>query len=119
MEPLRSLLFVPGNRERFLEKAGPVEVPIVAGIWPFLSLRNAEFVANEMPGVVVPAKTVERIRSAQASGEDAAIEEGVAIALEMIEAARPLVQGFHLSTPHRRVDVALRVLREGGVKDTA
>ena len=105
--------------ERFLDKAGPVEVPIVAGIWPFLSLRDAEFLANEMPGVVVPAETVERMLDAQASGEDAAIGEGVAIALEMIEAARPLVQGFHLSAPHRRVDVALRVLREGGLKGTA
>ena len=105
--------------EHFLEKAGPVEVPIVAGIWPFLSLRGAEFLANEMPGVVVPAESVERMRIAQASGEDAAIEEGVAIAIEMIEAAGPLVQGFHLSAPHRRVDVALRVLREGGVKATA
>ncbi len=105
--------------ERFLEKAGPVEIPIVAGIWPFLSLRSAEFLANETPGVVVPAETVERMRNAQASGEDAAIEEGVAIALEMIEAAGPLVQGFHLSAPHRRVDVALRVLRESGVKATA
>jgi len=105
--------------ERFLEKAGSVDIPIIAGIWPFLSLRNAEFLANEMPGVVVPEQTVERMRTAQASGEEAAIEEGVAIALEMIDAVRPIVQGFHLSAPHRRVDVALRVLREGGLKATA
>ena len=68
---------------------------------------------------VVPAGVVERMRSAQASGAEAALEEGVAIALEIIEKTGPLVQGIHLSAPHRRVDVALRVLREGGVRATA
>ncbi len=47
------------------------------------------------------------------------MEEGVAIALEMIEAVRPFVRGFHLTAPHRKVDVALRVLRESGLKVTA
>jgi methionine synthase / methylenetetrahydrofolate reductase(NADPH) len=112
-------VFDPGALERFLEEAGPVHVPVVAGIWPFLSLRNAEFLANEMPGVNVPDETVERMRRAQASGPDAAVEEGVSIALEIMEATRPLVQGFHLSAQHRRVEVALRVLRESGVRVTA
>jgi homocysteine S-methyltransferase len=105
--------------KRFLDDAGSVEIPILAGIWPLVSQRNAEFVANEMPGVVVPDAIVERMRAAQSSGPEAAIEEGVAIALEMIEAVTPLVKGFHLNAPHRRVDVALRVLREGGVRATA
>ena len=104
--------------ERFLEATTP-DIPVVAGIWPFLSLRNAEFLANEMPGVDVSAETVDRMRKAEASGPEAAVEEGVAIALEMIEGVRPLVQGFHLSAPHRRVDVPLRVLRESGVRTTA
>jgi homocysteine S-methyltransferase len=84
-----------------------------------MSLRNAEFLANEMPGVVVPPEMVERMRRAQESGPDAAVEEGVAIALEMIEATRGWVQGFHLSTPHRRIEVPLRVLRESGIRATA
>jgi len=105
--------------ERFLDDAGPGSIPIVAGIYPFLSLRNAEFLANEMPGIVVPAEVVERMRMAQEGGTEAALEEGVAIALEMIERTAPLVQGFHLSAPNRRVDVALRVLREGGIRATA
>ncbi len=112
-------VFDPDALERFLEASAPVGIPIVAGIWPFLSLRNAEFLANEMPGVGVPTETVERMRRAQESGRDAAVEEGVAIALEMIEATLPLVQGFHLTAPHRQVDVALRVLREGGIRATA
>jgi len=105
--------------ERFLERATPVGVPIVAGIWPLQSLRSAEFLANEMPGVNVPPDIVERMRQAQESGADAAIEEGVAISLEIIESIRPLVQGFHLTATHRRVEIPLRVLRESGVRATA
>ena len=112
-------IFEPEALERFIERVGSESIPVVAGIWPFLNLRNAEFLANEVPGVVVPDQIVERMRSAQESGADAALEEGVCIALEMIDAVRPLVQGFHLSAPSRRVDVALRVLREAGVSATA
>jgi methionine synthase I (cobalamin-dependent)/5,10-methylenetetrahydrofolate reductase len=112
-------VFDPDALERFLEAAAPVGIPVVAGIWPFMSLRNAEFLANEMPGVDVPPQIVERMRLAQESGAEAAVEEGVAIALEMIEATRPFVQGFHISAPHRKVEIPLRVLRESGVRSTA
>jgi homocysteine S-methyltransferase len=112
-------VFDPVTLERFLEEVAPHDLPVVAGIWPLLSLRNAEFLAHEAPGVDVPDAVVERMRTAQASGAEAALEEGVTIALEMIEAVRPLVAGFHLSAPGGRVDVALRVLREGGVRATA
>lgn len=112
-------VFDPKALERFLERVDPVGIPVIAGIWPFLSLRNAEFLANEMPGVDVPAKVVDRMRKAHESGPDAEVEEGVAIALEMIEAVRPFVSGYHLTAPHRQVDVALRVLRESGVRATA
>ena len=112
-------IFDPEALERFLDRVGNGSIPVIAGIWPFLSLRNAEFLAYEVPGVVVPDEIVERMRGAQESGPDAALEEGVLIALEMIEAVRPYVQGYHLSAPSRRVDVALRVLREAGVSATA
>jgi len=105
--------------ERFLEKVDEWRVPVVAGIWPFISLRNAEYLANEIPGVIVPKGVVDRMRAAHQKGEEAALDEGVTIALEAIEALRPLVQGFHISAPSGRVDVALRVLREGGVRATA
>ncbi|GMV06956.1 MAG: hypothetical protein AMXMBFR53_32310 [Gemmatimonadota bacterium] len=105
--------------ERFLEQVDRWRVPVVAGIWPLLNLRNAEFLANEVPGVTVPPHVVERMRAAEASGAEAALTEGVAIACEMIEAVRPLVQGFHIGAPAGRVDVALRTLREGGVRATA
>lgn len=111
-------VFDADSLESFLDHTRP-DIPIVAGIWPFLSLRNAEFLAHEMPGVHVPDAIVERMRAAQASGPDASVEEGVAIALEAIEASQGLVQGFHLTAPHRKVEVALRVLRESGIRATA
>jgi homocysteine S-methyltransferase len=101
--------------EPFLEMAARHRTPVIAGILPLPSLRSAEFFANEMPGISVPAKVVERMRRAEASGSTAALEEGVLIALEAIATARPLVQGFHLSAPRRNVEVALRVVRDAGV----
>ena len=104
--------------ERFLEAAGQ-SIPIVAGIWPLVDLRNTEFLANEMPGVRVPEGIVDRMREAQASGKEAALEEGTRIALETIEAVRPFVSGFHVHAPDRRVDVALNVVRQAGLRATA
>ena len=105
--------------EPFLELAARHRTPVIAGVWPFPSLRSAEFLANEVPGVAVPPALVERMRGAEASGPEAALEEGLAIALEVIGAVRPLVQGIHLNAPRRNVSVALRVLREAGVAASA
>jgi homocysteine S-methyltransferase len=105
--------------ERFLARVERWPVPVVAGVWPCLSLRHTEFLANEVPGVSVPRPVVERMRVAQESGTEAALEEGITIACEVIEAVRPLVRGFHISAPSGRVDVALRTLRESGVSATA
>ncbi len=101
--------------KRFLDEVDGARIPILAGIWPLLSLRNAEYLANEVPGVHVPDEIVARMERAQASGAEAALDEGVAIALAMIEKVRPHVQGFYLNTPGERVDVVLRVMREAGL----
>jgi homocysteine S-methyltransferase len=101
--------------EPFLELAAPTGLPLVAGLWLFPTLRSAEFLANEMPGVSVPAAAVERMRQADRRGAEATLAEGVAIALEVIESARTSVQGFHLSAPRTNVEVASRVLREAGL----
>ncbi|MDP2958320.1 MAG: bifunctional homocysteine S-methyltransferase/methylenetetrahydrofolate reductase [Longimicrobiales bacterium] len=112
-------VFDPDDLERFLEQVAAWRVPVVAGIWPLLNLRNAEFLANEVPGVTIPPHVVDRMRAAEASGPEAALTEGVQIACEVIEAIRGVVQGFHISAPSGRVDVALRTLREGRVRATA
>ncbi len=99
----------------FLELASRRGTPVIAGVWPFPSLRSAEFLANELPGVSVPPAVVERMRRADASGPEAALEEGIAIALEVIATLRGHVQGIHLNAPRRNVEIALRVLAEAGL----
>lgn len=92
-----------------IEKEG-IRIPIIAGIWPLVSARNAEFLANEVPGVVVPEAVVERMRVASARGKEDAIEEGILIAQEMLTSAYPVIQGVQVSAPFGRVPLALRVL---------
>jgi homocysteine S-methyltransferase len=103
-------VFDPAPLERFLERARS-RIPIIAGIWPLTSLRNAEFLANEVPGVQVPPAVVDRMRRAQEHGAAAARAEGVAIAVEMIESVRELVQGIQVSAPGGRIDTALETLK--------
>jgi methionine synthase / methylenetetrahydrofolate reductase (NADH) len=97
--------------ETFLERTGPYKLPVIAGIWPLTSLRNAEFMVNELR-VPVPAEFLERMRLA-GSGE-AAAAEGVAIAREMVERVRPLVAGVQLSAPFGRYKMALEVAEAAG-----
>jgi len=103
-------VFDPDALAAFARRAESLHIPIVAGIWPLSSLRNAEFLANEVPGVLVPAKVVARMRKAEERSAGAAEAEGVAIAREMMAAVRSLVQGVQVSAPLGRVDLALRVV---------
>jgi methionine synthase I (cobalamin-dependent)/5,10-methylenetetrahydrofolate reductase len=103
-------VFDVGQLQRTLEKTGS-PIPVIASIWPLSSLRNAEFLANEVPGVQVPAGIIERMRRAQELGSAAARAEGIAIASEMVDAVKNLVQGVQVSAPNGRVQVALDVLR--------
>ncbi|HEV8375758.1 MAG TPA: bifunctional homocysteine S-methyltransferase/methylenetetrahydrofolate reductase [Candidatus Polarisedimenticolia bacterium] len=92
----------------FLKRVEPFRVPIIAGIWPLTSLRNAEFMNNEVPGVHVADDVMERMRKADALGK--AREEGVAIARETVQEVRDLVQGIQVSAPFGRYKTALEVL---------
>ncbi len=103
-------VFDPAQLERFLARSEGFRIPVVAGVWPLVSLRNAEFLANEVPGVSVPADILARMRRAQERGKEAALAEGVAIARETLARVRPLVQGVQVSAPFGRVPVALDVL---------
>lgn len=91
-----------------IEREG-IRIPIVAGIWPLVSARNAEFLANEVPGVVVPESVVDRMRRASAVGKQEAVEEGILIAQQMLHEARPRIQGVQVSAPFGKVPLALRV----------
>jgi homocysteine S-methyltransferase len=94
--------------EELVPRLEAVRLPIIAGVLPFESARNAEFVANEVPGVRVPEALLERMR--QADGPGAAAAEGVAIAREIAGALRQSVQGLQISTSSGQIDAALAVL---------
>ena len=95
--------------ERFLESIAHVRIPIVAGIWPLVSARNAEFLANEVPGVVVPEAVLARMRAASDKSKEHAVAEGIAIARAMLERVRGAVQGAQVSAPFGKVELAVRV----------
>lgn len=92
----------------FLDRIEHLGVPLIAGIWPLVSYRNAEFMKTEVPGVVVPDSIMERMAAAATKEEQR--ETGLAIARESIAAIRPRVQGIQASAPFGNVDLALRVL---------
>jgi methionine synthase / methylenetetrahydrofolate reductase (NADH) len=94
--------------EPFLARISQAKLPIVAGLFPFESARNAEFMANEVPGVRVPEALLERMR--RADGPDAAAAEGIAIARELGAELRTMVQGVQVSTQSGDVDAALAVI---------
>ena len=96
--------------DRFLQSVAAFKVPVIAGIWPLVSLRNAEFLANEVPGITVPEEILRRMRTASEQGKEAALAEGVAIAREMLNAVKDRVQGAQVSAPLGRVPVVLDVL---------
>jgi methionine synthase / methylenetetrahydrofolate reductase(NADPH) len=102
--------------ENFLRRIEHCRIPVVAGIWPLVSVRNAEFMKNELR-VSVPDTILERM--ARAQSPDAARAEGVAIAREMLVAVRQMVQGAQISAPMGRYASAVDVLEALGGSDTA
>jgi homocysteine S-methyltransferase len=92
----------------FVERIKSHPIPVLAGIMPLESLRHAERMANEVPGVRVPEAVIERMRRAEADGR--AAKEGLAIAREIAAEIRPLVQGIQISTAPKAVDMALGVI---------
>ncbi|MGB8260821.1 MAG: bifunctional homocysteine S-methyltransferase/methylenetetrahydrofolate reductase [Terracidiphilus sp.] len=93
--------------EGFLERIREHRIPIIAGIWPLTSLRNAEYMKNDLR-VSMPEEIMWRM--AQADAPDAARKEGIRIAQEMLEAVRPYVQGVQISAPFGRYSTAAEVI---------
>ena len=96
--------------ERFLERVAEWPLPILAAVWPLRSAREAEFLANEVPGVIVPDAVIQRLRDVEGRGPEAVKEEGLAVARETLRAVAPLVRGVHLHTPGGEAERALAVL---------
>ncbi len=102
--------------ENFLKRIEHCRIPVIAGIWPLTSVRNAEFMKNELR-VSVPDLILDRMARAQTP--EAARSEGVAIAREMLVAVRQTVQGAQISAPLGRYSSAADVLEALGTQPTA
>jgi 5,10-methylenetetrahydrofolate reductase len=97
--------------EKFLRRIEHFKIPVVAGIWPLVSARYAEFMKNELR-VSVPESIMQRMT--HASSPEAAKEEGIAIAREMLIAVRHMVQGAQISAPQGKYAAAVDVLEALG-----
>jgi methionine synthase I (cobalamin-dependent)/5,10-methylenetetrahydrofolate reductase len=102
--------------EVFLRRIEHCKIPLIAGIWPLVSVRNAEFMKNELR-VSVPDSILERM--ARAQNPEAARAEGVAIAREMLMACRQMTQGAQISAPMGRYSSAVDVLEALGTEPAA
>lgn len=101
-------VYDPRTLERFLDDARALGLPVMVGILPLASHRNAEFLHNEVPGMGIPAEYRERM--AKVGGGPLARAEGIRIAQEALAAVRHRVQGAYVMPPFNRVDSALAVL---------
>jgi len=93
--------------EIFLERTRDHGIPVIAGIWPLVNLRNAEYMKNDLR-LAMPEEIM--LRMAQANSPDAARAEGIKISLEMVASVRPYVQGVQVSAPFGHYDVAAEVI---------
>lgn len=86
-------------------------LPVVASVWPLTGLRNAEFLNNEVPGIRVPERILDRMRQADERGESHARAEGRAVAREIAAEVREMAAGVQVIAPEGDVEQALGVLR--------
>jgi len=92
----------------FLDRIGEYDIPVLAGIWPLQSKRNAEFLNHEVPGVTVPDDTMKRMRAA--GSKEAEQEVGLEVAMEILQQVHTHVQGIQISAPFNRAEPARRLL---------
>lgn len=95
--------------EAFLKRIESFRIPVIAGIWPLTSLRNAEFMKNDLR-VSMPDEIMARMAAAQTP--DSARAEGIRIAQEMLREARPMVQGVQVSAPFGRYALAVEIVQQ-------
>ncbi|MSR22388.1 MAG: bifunctional homocysteine S-methyltransferase/methylenetetrahydrofolate reductase [Gemmatimonadetes bacterium] len=105
-------IFDPSDLLPLVDATAARAVPLIAGLWPLASLRNAEYLAQEVPGVRVPAEVLTRMERAEERGGDAAAEEGVKIVEEILDRILPHVQGVHVSGHGGDLELQLRIARE-------
>lgn len=96
---------------RFIDQMGDHAIPVIAGIWPLASLRNAEFMQTEVPGVHVPDSIMKRMSRFEQKEDQK--KEGIAIAIELLDKVRPFIQGVQVSAPFGNVFTAIEVIKGG------
>ena len=94
--------------DRFRDKYGPLDVPLLVGVLPLYSVRHAAFLHNEVPGISIPEVYRQRMENA---GEKSAWE-GVRIALELIEQIKPWSNGIYLMPQFNRYDLAAEIIEK-------
>lgn len=100
-------IYSPTLLDTMLHHLDEVKIPVLVGILPLVSERNAEFLHNEVPGILLPEDVRERMRGTH--GEEG-IRQGLAMARELIEAGRGRVDGFYLMPPFGKIDVATALI---------
>ena len=95
--------------EAFMNRISHIKIPVIAGLWPLTSIRNAEFMNNEVPGCDVPVSILKRLRNVQDSKELSG-REGIEIARETLEEIRSSIKGIQISAPFGRVQSVIDVL---------
>ena len=101
-------VYDPFKVEKFLDDAESIGIPVMLGLCPLASFRNAKFLHENVPGMQVPDYILERMAKADETGEGQA--EGIAIAREALAAARDRVQGAYIMPPFGRYKAAMKVL---------
>jgi methionine synthase / methylenetetrahydrofolate reductase (NADH) len=94
--------------EKFMKRIEKVQLPLICGIWPLVSYRNAEFMNNEVPGASVPPEIMERMR--QTTTKEEGFAEGVKIARETCDYIRSEVAGVQISAPLGRIEGVFMII---------
>ena len=102
-------VFEPDVLLQFLERIRPLGCPVIAGVWPFASYRNAQFMKTEVPGVVVPDWIMDAMKNA--GDKDAQRAEGIRIARTILEAIKNDIRGVATSAPFGNVNTAIEVCK--------
>jgi len=93
----------------FARRIEHIRLPLIAGLWPLASLRNAEFMNNEVPGCHVPEHLMERMRR-HADQKEAGRAEGITIAHETLEQIKESIAGVQISAPFGRIETVMEIL---------
>jgi homocysteine S-methyltransferase len=105
-------VFDPDALLRFLDEVQAYNIPIIAGIWPLISYRNAAFMRNEVPGVIVPDAVMDRMASVES--REGQLAAGIEIASESVARIRDRVAGIQVSAPFGRIETSLAVIEGAG-----